>query len=114
MLVGPNTGLGHSSMIYMIESQVLHVIQAPRAMERRGAVEIEVRSEAQTAYNAEVQRKLERTVWNSGGCRSWYLDAHGRNTTLWPSFTFRFRELARTFDPADYRLSQNAAASLGK
>jgi cation diffusion facilitator CzcD-associated flavoprotein CzcO len=113
MLVGPNTGLGHSSMIYMIESQVAHVMEALRAMERRGAAEIEVRSETQTAYNAELQRKLEGTVWNSGGCRSWYLDAHGRNTTLWPSFTFRFRELARAFDPADYVLAQNGAVGLG-
>ncbi len=109
MLAGPNTGLGHSSMIYMIESQVAHVMRALRAMERRGAVEIEVRDAALAAYNAEVQRKLEGTVWNTGGCRSWYLDAHGRNTALWPSFTFRFRELARNFDPADYALSQNGA-----
>ena len=110
MLAGPNTGLGHSSMIYMIESQVAHVMRALRAMERRGALEIEVREAALVAYNAEVQRKLEGTVWNTGGCRSWYLDAHGRNTALWPSFTFRFRELARTFDPADYTLAQNGAA----
>jgi cation diffusion facilitator CzcD-associated flavoprotein CzcO len=109
MLAGPNTGLGHSSMIYMIESQVAHVMRALRAMERRGAVEIEVRDAALAAYNAEIQRNLEGTVWNTGGCRSWYLDAHGRNTALWPSFTFRFRELARSFDPADYTLSQNGA-----
>lgn len=113
MLVGPNTGLGHSSMIYMIESQVAHVMEALRAMDRRGAAEIEVRGEAQAAYNAELQRKLEGTVWNSGGCRSWYLDAHGRNTTLWPSFTFRFRELAQTFDPGDYFLSPNGAPAPG-
>jgi hypothetical protein len=114
MLVGPNTALGHSSMIYMIESQVVHVMRALRAMERRGAAEIEVRDAAQAAYNAQVQRKLEGTVWNAGGCRSWYLDAHGRNTTLWPSFTFRFRELARTFDPAAYTLAQNGAISSEK
>lgn len=104
MLVGPNTALGHSSMIYMIESQVAYVIEALRAIERHRAVEIDVRPEIQAAYSDEIQRKLAGTVWNSGGCRSWYLDAHGRNTTLWPTFTFRFRERTRAFDPADYVL----------
>jgi cation diffusion facilitator CzcD-associated flavoprotein CzcO len=109
ILVGPNTGLGHSSMVYMIESQVGYVVEALRAMERHGATEIDVRPEVQAAYDADVQRKLGGTVWNSGGCRSWYLDASGRNTTLWPSFTFRFRELTRAFDPADYALTPDGA-----
>lgn len=104
MLVGPNTGLGHGSMVYMIESQVAYVMEALREMERSAAVEIDVRPETQAAYNADLQRKLGRTVWSSGGCSSWYLDAQGRNTTLWPSFTFRFRQLTRTFDPGDYAL----------
>lgn len=107
ILVGPNTGLGHSSMVYMIESQVAYVMQALRAMGDHRAAEIDVRPEVQAAYDAQVQRKLGGTVWNTGGCRSWYLDAHGRNTTLWPSFTFRFRDLTRTFDPADYVLTSS-------
>jgi cation diffusion facilitator CzcD-associated flavoprotein CzcO len=105
MIVGPNTGLGHSSMIYMIESQIAYVMQALRAMARRGALAIDVRADVQRAYNDELQRRLERTVWNTGGCRSWYLDSGGRNTTLWPSFTFRFRERTRSFDESDYELT---------
>jgi cation diffusion facilitator CzcD-associated flavoprotein CzcO len=110
MVTGPNTGLGHSSMIYMIESQVAYLMAALRAMDRRGAAVIDVRPEVQRGYNDELQRKLARTVWNSGGCRSWYLDASGRNTTLWPSFTFRFRERTRTFDESDYVLTARRAA----
>jgi cation diffusion facilitator CzcD-associated flavoprotein CzcO len=92
MLVGPNTGVGHSSMIYMIESQTHYVLSALRALQRRGAAVLDVRPEVQRAYNEDLQRRLDGTVWNSGGCRSWYLDASGRNTTLWPSFTFAFRD----------------------
>lgn len=103
-LVGPNTALSHSSMIYMIESQVAYVMEALRATARYGAVEIDVRPEVQAAYAEEIQGKLAGTVWNSGGCGSWYLDAHGRNTTLWPTFTFRFRQRTRAFDPSDYLL----------
>jgi cation diffusion facilitator CzcD-associated flavoprotein CzcO len=113
MLVGPNTGLGHGSMVYMIESQVGYVMEALREIKRSGALEIDVRADVQATYNYELQRKLERTVWNSGGCRSWYLDKRGRNTALWPSFTFRFRGLTRSFDPADYVLSVNGARASG-
>lgn len=111
MLVGPNTGLGHSSMVYMIESQVNYVMGALRAMERLRADTLDVRPEVQRRYNDELHRELAKTVWNSGGCNSWYLDAHGRNRVLWPSFTFRFRERTRSFDPADYVVS-NGSRSL--
>jgi hypothetical protein len=104
MITGPNTGLGHSSIVYMIESQIAYIIDGLAAMQRSRASVIEVRPEVERAYNAELQRKLERTVWNSGGCRSWYLDASGRNTTLWPSFTFAFRERTRRFDDRDYSI----------
>jgi cation diffusion facilitator CzcD-associated flavoprotein CzcO len=111
MLVGPNTGLGHSSMVYMIESQVAYVMDALRAMEEHGAETIDVRPEVQAAYNEELQSQLAGTVWNSGGCKSWYLDPNGRNTTLWPSFTFRFRERTRKFEIGDYALTSNGAAA---
>ncbi|HWK29387.1 MAG TPA: NAD(P)/FAD-dependent oxidoreductase, partial [Solirubrobacter sp.] len=99
MLLGPNTGLGHSSMIYMIESQIDYVMAALRA-----ADVVEVRPEAVARFNADVQRRMQGTVWNTG-CRSWYLDASGRNPTLWPDWTWRFRRAAARFDPADYVLS---------
>ncbi len=104
MITGPNTGLGHSSMVYMIESQIAYVLAALKALDDLGVKSADVRPEVQGAYNRELQLRLARTVWNTGGCRSWYLDQSGRNTALWPSFTFRFRARTRTFNPGDYLL----------
>jgi cation diffusion facilitator CzcD-associated flavoprotein CzcO len=103
-LVGPNTGLGHNSIVFMIESQCNYVLDALRLMDAGGAAELEVRPEAQAAYNARIQEQMRGTVWTSGGCASWYLDAQGRNTTLWPSFTWPFRARTRRLDPAHYEL----------
>jgi cation diffusion facilitator CzcD-associated flavoprotein CzcO len=108
VLLGPNTGLGHSSMVYMIESQINHVIDALRVMQERGAGIAEVKPAAQAAYNAELDAKMAGTVWSSG-CASWYIDASGRNATLWPDWTWRFRQRARRFDPAHYELRARPA-----
>jgi cation diffusion facilitator CzcD-associated flavoprotein CzcO len=109
MITGPNTGLGHTSIVYMIESQIAYIMDALRKLERRGAAAFDVRPAVQAAYNDELQRQLSKTVWNSGGCKSWYLDADGRNSTLWPSFTFRFREQTSGFDESDYEFSPSGA-----
>jgi cation diffusion facilitator CzcD-associated flavoprotein CzcO len=103
VLLGPNTGLGHSSVVYMIESQINHLLDALRVMEDRGAAVAEVEPDVVAAYNRELDAKLETTVWNTG-CASWYLDATGRIPTLWPDWTWRFRQRTRHFDPARYRL----------
>jgi cation diffusion facilitator CzcD-associated flavoprotein CzcO len=102
MLVGPNTGLGHSSMVFVIESQVAYVMECLRAMEERGADVVEVRTDVQREFNHAVQRRMGSTIWLNGGCRSWYLDARGRNTTLWPFSSWRFRKLTQRFDEASY------------
>ena len=102
MLLGPNTGLGHSSMVYMIESQVAYVIDALKEMRRRGAGTAEVRPEAVRDFNDGIDERMRDTVWNTG-CSSWYLDATGRNSTLWPDWTFAFRRASR-FDPTAYEL----------
>jgi cation diffusion facilitator CzcD-associated flavoprotein CzcO len=101
MLVGPNTGLGHTSMIVMIESQVAYVLDAVKRMRARGLESVEVRPDVQAAYNAHLQRRLANTVWASG-CMSWYLTRTGKNTTLWPGFTFEFRWRTRRFDASAY------------
>jgi cation diffusion facilitator CzcD-associated flavoprotein CzcO len=109
ILVGPNTGLGHTSLVYMIESQVAYVIAALRFLRRSGAAAVEVRLDAQAAYNRTVQRRMRRTVWTVGGCASWYLDHHGRNTTLWPTFTWRFRRATRRFHSSEYLLHSHTS-----
>lgn len=102
LLVGPNTGLGHNSMVYMIGSQVAYALDALRVMDRRGVTAVDVRPERQEAHNRQVQAEMAGTVWTAGGCASWYLDPSGRNTTLWPSYTWRFRRSTRRFRLADY------------
>jgi cation diffusion facilitator CzcD-associated flavoprotein CzcO len=102
MLIGPNTGLGHTSMVFMIESQIAYVLDCLRVMSQRGLATVSVRPEVQSSYNAEIQTQLVETVWNAGGCRSWYLDEHGRNTTVWPTYTWKFRQRTRRFDLSSY------------
>jgi cation diffusion facilitator CzcD-associated flavoprotein CzcO len=101
-LTGANTGLGHSSMLFMIESQLNYIIDGIAKAQAAGG-QFEVRPEVAAAYNAELQRKLPKTVWGSG-CSSWYLDSEGRNLTLWPGFTFDFRRRTREFRVADFVL----------
>ncbi len=108
MLLGPNTGLGHSSMIYMIESQLAHVMDALGVMRDRGAETVEVREEVAARFNQAVDHQLEGTVWNTG-CASWYLDDTGRNATLWPDWTFRFRRRTARFETSEYDLTAEPA-----
>jgi len=103
-LVGPNTGLGHNSIIYMIESQLNLVMDAIETLDRRGAATLEPRKEAVDRFVAEVDRRGEHSVWLDGGCASWYIDRTGRNSTLWPDFTFRFRARTRHFEESEYEL----------
>jgi cation diffusion facilitator CzcD-associated flavoprotein CzcO len=111
LLVGPNTGLGHNSIIFMIESQLHYLMQCLRFMEGGDLDVIEVRAPVQRRYNEELQRRLRGTVWTSGGCVSWYVDEHGRNTTIWPGSTWPYRRRLRQFDPADYELRPRALAA---
>jgi cyclohexanone monooxygenase len=102
MLVGPNTGQGHTSMIFMIESQVAYLRGAVRHLRSKELASVEPRTDVTRRWNARLQRRMKRTVWTTGGCHSWYLDAHGRNTTLWPRSTVDFRRRLATFDPEAY------------
>src|ERR687896_750268 len=104
LFYGPNTNLGHNSIVYMLESQMTYVMSALDAMDELGAGCVEVRTQVQDAFNEEMQERLQDSVWNSG-CSSWYLDPSGRNSIQWPGFTFEYRRRTRRFEAADYRLS---------
>jgi cation diffusion facilitator CzcD-associated flavoprotein CzcO len=108
-LMGPNTGLGHNSIVFMIEAQLAYVMDALQTLDARDAATLEVRQEVQDAYNARLQARMPGTVWNSGGCASWYLDANGRNSTVWPDFTWRFWRENQRFDAESYVLTSAAA-----
>ena len=102
-MLGPNTGLGHTSVVFMAEAQADYILDALHRMrvERIGALEIEGR--VQDDYNERIQSRMPGTVWTSGGCESWYLDSRGFNTSIWPSFTFRFKRELERFDLESYR-----------
>jgi cation diffusion facilitator CzcD-associated flavoprotein CzcO len=105
-LVGPNTALGHSSMIFQIESQVKYVVDAARTLRQQGLGTVEPTAEAQAEWNERVQRRMKPTVWTTGGCASWYLDKFGNNTTLWPGQTFTFRGHLSKFDVEHYDVTE--------
>ncbi|WP_448625424.1 flavin-containing monooxygenase [Geodermatophilus sp. URMC 64] len=107
LLYGPNTNLGHNSIVYMLESQIRYVLQAVRRL-AEGAATVDVRPEVQRRFNAWVQARIGETVWDRG-CTSWYRTTSGRNTTNWPDFTFVYRARTRRFDPADYRIEPQLA-----
>jgi cation diffusion facilitator CzcD-associated flavoprotein CzcO len=90
IMMGPNTGLGHNSMIVMIEGQAHLAAQAFRLLRDGAARAVEPKPEVQAAFNEWIHRRSARTVWHSG-CSSWYLDPKGRNVTLWPWLTVAFR-----------------------
>jgi len=111
VLTGPNTGLGHTSQVFMIEAQIRYVLGALLHARGHGADQVEARPGPQAAYDKMVQRKMGRTVWVTGGCQSWYLDAEGRNVTLWPDFTWVYARQTRRFDPSSYSLASGSGAA---
>lgn len=104
MFVGPNTGLGHNSIIHIIESQANYVMQAINTLFDKKMKYLNVKEQEQEKYNQQIQKRLSRTVWNVGGCQSWYLNANGKNTTLWPGFTIGYRQATAKFDVSKYEL----------
>jgi len=112
MLMGPNTGLGHNSMVYMIESQITYVLEAMKKMRKDNLAYVDVLPDVQASYNEVIQKKTSSSVWSTGGCQSWYLHPEsGKNVTLWPDFTWKFRLQTRYFDSKAYRLQYSATVS---
>ncbi|MEZ0367417.1 flavin-containing monooxygenase [Mycobacterium sp. pUA109] len=104
LLLGPNTGLGHTSVVFMIESQIHYAIEAIKTVDSEGADAIAPLKSAQDRFNEALQQGLARSVWNSGGCWSWYLDEHGHNRTLWSGFTWQYWLSTRKVKREEYRL----------
>jgi cation diffusion facilitator CzcD-associated flavoprotein CzcO len=102
-LLGPNTGLGHTSVVFMIESQIHYVAKAIAACDRLDAQALAPTRAAQDRFNKELQSKLAGSVWNTGGCSSWYLDEHGVNRTLWSGMTWQYWRATRSLKPAEYQ-----------
>lgn len=108
MLLGPGTGLGSNSVVFMLEAQLNYLVQALRFLARSNKV-VEVRADVQAAGDAERQQRLRHTVWASG-CQSWYRSASGRIDTLWPDFSFNYWRRTRRFDARVYEVEGGLAS----
>ncbi len=105
MLLGPNTGLGHNSVVLMIEAQVRYTMNCLKLMKRKKQRVLEVRPEIQQSFVEEIYRRMSGTVWQSGGCHSWYQDQQtGEITTLWPGSVVSYLRRMRSVSPSDYEL----------
>lgn len=104
IVLGPNIGNGHSSATVLMEIQINHLVNVLQTLKREGLASADVRPEVQERFNSEVQRRLQGTVWNAGGCMSYYLDVNGRNSTIFPGSTIELRRRLSTFDRACYVL----------
>jgi cation diffusion facilitator CzcD-associated flavoprotein CzcO len=102
LLLGPNTGLGHNSVLLMVEAQINYVIQALTHLRSRRYATIEPRAEAQARFVSDVDAGTKGSVWTAGGCVSWYLDSTGRNSTLWPGTVRAYQRRLARFEPGDY------------
>jgi cyclohexanone monooxygenase len=103
-LVGPNTGLGSNSIVFMIEAQIEMIMKIVGLVRGRPGALVEVREEVERAFNARVQEKLRSTIWETG-CHAWYHDASGRNCTLWPGLCSQYWVETQRFDAADYAIT---------
>ncbi len=110
MLGGPNTALGHSSIIFMLESQLNYVSSAVRFALDHGTL-VEPKAHIADKWTREIRAKLPSTVWGTG-CASWYLNERGVNTTLWPDFTFKFRRATRHFDSRNHLIAAKSTSEV--
>jgi len=102
ILVGPNTGIGHTSAIHIMESQMKYIMETLKVMHKNNWKTVEVKENIELAYNKKIQKQLSKTVWQTGGCKSWYQTESGKNTTLYPDFSFVFRKASSKFKKEEH------------
>jgi cation diffusion facilitator CzcD-associated flavoprotein CzcO len=102
VVTGPNTGIGHTSAIFVIEAQMEYIRRAIQAVQKQGAKAVEVKAEAEADYTGMIHREMKRTVWDHGGCNSWYKSKSGHVIAMFPGFSFTFRRMAQAFKPAHH------------
>lgn len=104
IMMGPNTGPGHTSVLVYTEAQIEHALGAIQKMRAEGIRYCDVRQDVQDRYNEEMQRRMKYMVWGSG-CHSWYLSDDGRNYSLFPGFASEYVLRARRMNPSEYELA---------
>lgn len=106
IVTGPNTGIGHTSAIFVIEAQMEYIRRAIQAVQNKGAKTIEVKPQAEADYTTMIHREMKQTVWQSGGCTSWYKSKSGHVIAMFPGFSFTFRQMAKAFKPKDHLITK--------
>ncbi len=102
IMYGPNTNSGHNSIIYTLEGQMDYILQYMDYKEKSAADYLDVKASSLKSFNNKIQKKLKNTVWNTGGCNSWYLTKDGKNTSNWPGFSFLYRKAVKKINLSDY------------
>lgn len=110
MLYGPNTNLGHNSILFMIEQQVGYIRQLIARMVVDGDTSVEVTDAAMAAYDREIEAATAQTVW-AGDCHSWYKNDAGRVTNNWPDYSINYARRMQRPDPAEWRRDRRAPAT---
>ncbi|MFF0816704.1 flavin-containing monooxygenase [Rhodococcus sp. NPDC003318] len=113
MIMGPNSGGGAQSILFVIETQIRYIVRCLDMMTARGATRLEVRDDVQRDFNSWLHGRLSRSVWNAGGCTSWFLDHTGRNRQSWPGTGTSYWRRLRTPDPEAFRLSSATVSDRG-
>jgi cation diffusion facilitator CzcD-associated flavoprotein CzcO len=111
LMLGPNTGQDHNSVVFMIESQVRYIADAIATCDKIGAQALAPTRKAQDSFNSKMQRKLAGSVFNSGDCRNWYLNEHGNNRVIWGGYTWQYWLATRSVKPAEYEFTGSGTAT---
>jgi len=107
LIVGPNSGLGHTSIVFVIESQIAYILDCLRTMRDRSASVVEVRPDSLERWESSIEERSRHTVWVAGGCDSYYLDSRGKNVAVWPGSSWSLRTALRHFDAEAYTLTSS-------
>jgi len=99
VVTGPNTGIGHTSAIFVIEAQMNYIMKSIATLKAQNLKSIEVKAEAEADYTGMIHREMAQTVWKSGGCNSWYQSKSGHVIAMFPGFSFTYRQMAKAFKP---------------
>ena len=107
-IIGPNSLLGHNSMVHMIEGHIDYIASALALMRARGLASVHVRRDVQDRFNHWVQARMQHTIWATGGCSNRYQTRAGKHVAIWPGSTLAFRRRTARFDHANYDLAYDS------
>jgi cation diffusion facilitator CzcD-associated flavoprotein CzcO len=114
MIMGPNSGGGAQSILFVIEAQIRYIMKCLGMMKERQAARLEVKGDVQERFNTWLHGKLGKSVWNTGGCHSWFLDHTGQNRQSWPGTGTSYWRATRTPDPAAFAFTRQRVRAAGE